>query len=402
MRIAVTGIGAITALGNSAEESWLALREGRSGLRMCEIPGYEKEVVAPLADRDFSAWIPKNEQRRMDDFMSMGVVSCVQAWQDAGLEEFDSTRVGMVSGSGIGGLQTVHYGSLRINEGKRLSPFTIPSILINLVAGYVTRMYGIRGIGYAVSSSCAAGSHAIGESARQISAGIADVMIACSSEAAITPIGIEGFDSLRALASCNDDGPESSSRPFDKDRSGFVMGEGAGAVVLENWDYAKKRGAHIYAELVGYGASSDAHHITAPDPEGSGAELAMRMALNESGMSPKDIGFVSAHATSTPLGDAAEVKAMNRVFADLPTMVTANKSFIGHALGAAGSIAFVMAILAIRDGAVPFIKNLESLDMDSHLDFVMGEARTADLHSAMINAFAFGGANTSLIIKKPY
>ena len=413
-RVVVTGCGVVTPLGVGTETVWKRLLEGQSGIRaiqnfdVSDLPAKIAGQVpcGETASGSFNAddWVPPKEQRKMDEFIVFALAAAAQAVDDSGwkpADPVDRERTGVMIGSGIGGLPGITEGALTVHEKgpRRLSPFFIPANLINLASGHVSIRYGFSGPNHAVVTACSTGAHAIGDAARIIMWDDADVMVAGGTEAAICRIGIAGFAAARALSTKFNDEPRRASRPWDRDRDGFVMGEGAGIVVLEEFEHAKKRGAKIYAEVVGYGMSGDAHHITAPAEDGGGAFRAMRNALNRAKLAPEQIDYVNAHGTSTPLGDEIELGAVKRLFGDAAykLSMSSTKSAIGHLLGAAGSVEAIFSILALRDGAVPPTLNLENPSPSCDIDLVPLEAKQRPVRYALSNSFGFGGTNASLI-----
>jgi 3-oxoacyl-[acyl-carrier-protein] synthase II len=415
-RVVITGLGLVTPLGTGVEYVWQQLTEGKSGIRA--IQNFDVSDLAskiggqpPLGDRSsggFNAddWMAPKEQRKVDRFIVYGMAAAQQAVEDSGWKPSDEEsleRTGVMIGSGIGGLETICEGAVTVHERgpRRLSPFFIPAALINLVSGQVSIKYGFRGPNHAPVTACSTGAHAIGDAARLIMLGDADVMVAGGAEAAVGRIGIAGFCASRALSTGYNDTPEEASRPWDKGRDGFVMGEGAGVVILEELEHAKARGAKIYAEVIGYGLSGDAHHITAPPEDGSGGFRAMRGALARSGKSPEDIDYINAHGTSTPLGDVIEVGAVKRLFGEAVKSVSmsSTKSAIGHLLGAAGAVEAIFCTLAIRDGVVPPTLNLQDPAPEADgVDLVPHQARERKVRVALSNSFGFGGTNASLVL----
>ena len=413
-RVVVTGCGVVTPLGVGTETVWKRLLEGQSGVRaiqnfdVSDLPAKIAGQVprGETASGSFNAddWVPPKEQRKMDEFIVFALAAAAQAVEDSGWKPADPEereRTGVMIGSGIGGLPGITEGALTVHEKgpRRLSPFFIPANLINLASGHVSIRYGFSGPNHAVVTACSTGAHAIGDAARIIMWDDADVMIAGGTEAAICRIGIAGFAAARALSTKFNDEPQRASRPWDQQRDGFVMGEGAGIVVLEELEHAKKRGAKIYAEVVGYGMSGDAHHITAPAEDGSGAFRAMRNALTRAKLTPDQIDYVNAHGTSTPLGDEIEHGAVKRLFGEsaYKLSMSSTKSAIGHLLGAAGSVEAIFSILALRDGVVPPTLNLENPSPSCDIDLVPLKAKQRPVRYALSNSFGFGGTNASLI-----
>ena len=415
-RVVITGLGLVTPLACGVEETWARLIAGQSGASLitkfrtddlatkiaCQVPRGDG------ADGTFNPdqWVDAKEQRRMDDFIIYGLAAAKQAVSDAGWEaksEEDKERTGVLIGSGIGGLTGIEEASILVHEKgpRRLSPFFIPGRLINLVSGYVSIAHQFKGPNHAVVTACATGAHAIGDAARLIALDDADVMIAGGTESAVCRLGIAGFNACRALSTAYNDNPAKASRPYDKDRDGFVMGEGAGIVVLEELEHAKARGARIYGEVTGYGLSGDAYHITAPSEDGDGGYRAMQMAVKRAGVSPSDIDYVNAHGTST-MADGIEAGAVERLLGNAAskTAMSSTKSSIGHLLGAAGAVEAIFCLLAMRDGIVPPTINLENPDVVTALDLVPLRAKAREVNVAMSNSFGFGGTNAALILTK--
>jgi len=414
-RVVVTGLGLVTPLACGVEETWSRLLAGQSGARPitkfkvddlparigCSVP------LGDGTDGTFNAdqWVEPKEQRRVDDFIIFGLAAAQQAVTDSGFmprDEEERCRTGVLIGSGIGGLQGIEAAAILVHEKgpRKLSPFFIPGRLINLVSGYASIRFGYKGPNHAVVTACATGAHAIGDAARLIALDDADVMLAGGAEAAITRLGMAGFAACRALSTAFNETPEKASRPYDKDRDGFVMGEGAGMVMLEEYEHAKARGAKIYAEVTGYGLSGDAYHITAPAEDGDGGFRAMKMALKRAGLSVSDIDYVNAHGTSTPLGDEIELRAVERAFGNATSSMSmsSTKSSIGHLLGAAGAVEAIFGILAIRDQIVPPTLNLDNPSVETSIDLVPHTAKTRPVHAVLSNSFGFGGTNASLIL----
>ncbi|MAO54700.1 MAG: beta-ketoacyl-[acyl-carrier-protein] synthase II [Rhodospirillaceae bacterium] len=416
-RVVVTGLGIVNSLGSGVETNWSRLLNGQSGIRRLE--GFDEyDLPAKIggtvptgdgSDGTFNAedWVPTKDQRRMDSFIIYGMAAAIQAIEDSGWKpdaDEDRWKTGVLIGSGIGGLPEISSGAITVHEGRarRLSPFFIPASLINLVSGHVSIRYGFKGPNHAVVTACSTGAHAIGDAARIIMWEDADVMVAGGAEAAICPLGVAGFCSARALSTGFNDTPEKASRPWDKDRDGFVMGDGAGVVVLEELEHAKKRGAKIYAEVVGYGMSGDAHHITAPAEDGDGAYRCMSAALKRAGLNPEDIDYVNAHGTSTPLGDEIELGAVKRVFGDAikDISMSSTKSAVGHLLGAAGAVEAIYSILAMNNSIIPPTLNLDNpSDACQGVDLVPHQPKERKIRAALSNSFGFGGTNASLVFK---
>ena len=421
-RVVITGIGLVTPLAADSALTWSRLIEGRSGagpithFKVDDLPARIGCLVPRVDGRggggpdiagsfDPDKTLSQKEQRRVDDFILYGIAAADQALADSGWtpeNEEARTRAGVMVGAGIGGLDAIERTALLLaKEGPRkVSPFFIPSALINLASGQISIRHGLKGPNHSVVTACATGAHAIGDAARLIMLDDADVMVAGGAEAAICRLGMAGFAAARALSTDFNDTPEKASRPYDKDRDGFVMGEGAGVVVLEEYEHAKARGAKIYAEVKGYGLSGDAHHITAPAEDGDGGFRAMQAALKRSGLSPADIDYVNAHGTSTPLGDEIELRAIERLFggAAKNLSMSSTKSAIGHLLGAAGAVEAIFCALAIRDGIVPPTLNLDNPSVESAIDLTPRVAKKKTIRSAMSNSFGFGGTNAALIL----
>ncbi|MFC0139250.1 beta-ketoacyl-ACP synthase II [Erwinia mallotivora] len=408
-RVVVTGLGMLSPVGNTVESTWNALVAGQSGISLIDhfdTSAYATRFAGLVKDFNCEEFISRKDQRKMDAFIQYGIVAGIQAMQDSGLvvTEENASRIGAAIGSGIGGLGLIEDNhSALLNGGPRkMSPFFVPSTIVNMIAGHLTIMFGMRGPSIAISTACTTGVHNIGQAARMIAYNDADVMLAGGAEKGSTPLGIGGFGAARALSTRNDD-PQAASRPWDKDRDGFVLGDGAGIVVLEEYEHAKKRGAKIYAELVGFGMSSDAWHMTSPPENGAGAALAMENALKDAQLSPEQIGYVNAHGTSTPAGDKAEAQAVKSVFGASADriMVSSTKSMIGHLLGAAGAVESIFSILSLRDQVIPPTINLDNPDEGCDLDFVPHTARqVTGMEYTLCNSFGFGGTNGSLIFRK--
>ena len=423
-RVVVTGIGLLTPLGQGTELTWKRILEGKSGAGnitafdvsdyackvACEVPRVDgRGGGGPDIEGSFDpdqTMSPK-DRRRVDDFILYGVAAADEAVRDSGWQPEDDEgreRTGVIIGSGIGGLGTIAATAVELHEKgpRRVSPFFIPSALINLISGQVSIRYGFKGPNHAVVTACATGAHAIGDAARLIKYGDADVMIAGGAEASVVPVGIAGFIACRAMSTNFNDTPEKASRPYDKDRDGFVMGEGAGILVLEELEHAKARGAKIYAEVIGYGLAGDAYHITAPAEDGSGGFRAMQAALKDAGMSMADVDYINAHGTSTPLGDEIELGAVERLLGNAAGKATmsSTKSATGHLLGAAGAIEGAFACLAIRDQIAPPTINLDNPSVETQIDLVPHKAKPMEINVALSNSFGFGGTNASVIFKK--
>ena len=404
-RVVVTGLGIVCPVGNNAPKAWGNILEGQSGIgtitRFDATP-FASHIAGEVKDFDITTIIPAKDARRMDTFIHYGLAAGIEALEDAGFSKSpdNAERIGVNIGSGIGGLPLIEDTGKILGEGgpRKISPFFIPGAIINMVAGNLSIMYGLKGPSLAMVTACTTATHCIGDSARLIEYGDVDVMVAGGAESCISPLGVGGFSAARALSTRNDD-PLTASRPWDKGRDGFVLGEGAGVLVLEELEHAKRRGAKIYCELSGYGMSADAHHITAPSEDGEGAARCMTNALKNGGIDPHTIDYINAHGTSTPLGDIAETVAIKRMFGDHAhdLAVSSTKSSIGHLLGAAGGAEAVFAVLAIRDQIAPPTINLNDPDPECDLDYVPNEARKMIIRSAISNSFGFGGTNGSLV-----
>ncbi|WP_371059369.1 beta-ketoacyl-ACP synthase II [Rhodosalinus sp. 5P4] len=414
-RVVVTGLGLVTPLGCGVETTWRRLLEGRSGAGTiskfdashlattyaCEVP------YGDGSDGSFNPddWVAPKERRKIDEFIVFGLAAAQQAVEDAGWttpSEAEKLRTGVMIGSGIGGLNSIAETAYLIRDkgARRVSPFFIPGSLINLISGQVSIRYGFKGPNHAVVTACSTGAHAIGDAARLIRDGDADIMVAGGAEAAISEIGIAGFNACKALSTKRGDAPETASRPYDADRDGFVMGEGAGIVVLEDYEHAKARGARIYAEVIGYGLSGDAYHITAPSEDGDGAERCMRAALDKAGLAPSDIDYINAHGTST-MADVIELGAVERMMGNAASKVTmsSTKSMTGHLLGAAGAIEAIFSILAIRDQVAPPTINLDDPAVETAVDLAPNAKREREINVALSNSFGFGGTNASVLFR---
>jgi 3-oxoacyl-[acyl-carrier-protein] synthase II len=407
-RIVVTGLGALTPVGNTAEQLWASLIEARSGIgpiTKFDATGYPTTIAGEVRNFDPLAYVDKKDARRLDPYLQYAIAASQMAVNDAGLDpaKVDSERFGVMIGSGIGGITTLLEGeTVRASKGfDRVSPFVIPLLIVNMAPGLVSMRFGAKGPNSSVVTACATGNHAIGDASRIIERGDADIMIAGGAEAIIVPLTIAGFCSMKAMSTRNDD-PTRASRPFDANRDGFVCGEGAGILVLESLEHAVQRDARIYAEVIGYGMTSDAHHMTAPDPNGDGAARAMALALKDAKLSPGDVGYINAHGTSTPYNDKFETIAIKRVFGDhakrLP--VSSTKSMTGHLLGAAGGVEAIATTLALHHGILPPTINYDTPDPECDLDYVPNQARKVDVEVALSNAFGFGGTNATLAFRK--
>ena len=406
-RVVVTGLGMVTPLGIGVNNNWDAVRAGKSGIgpiTKFDVSDFPSQIAGEVTDFKSEDFMDKQQVRRFDIFVHYAVASARMAMEDSGLK-IDSTnghRVGCVMGSGLGGLNMLeYYHKVLLEKGpSRISPFFIPGMIANMAPGQIAIEFGAKGPNLSVETACAASNHAVGESFRLIREGIADAMLTGGSEAVVTPLALGGFCSMRALSTRNDE-PERASRPFDLDRDGFVMGEGAGILILEELDHALERDAHIYAEVVGYGMSADAYHITAPEPDGEGASSCMSMAIDNAGMKPEEIDYINAHGTSTKLNDLSENKAIKDVFGEhaYKLAISSTKSMTGHLLGGDGGVEGIFTALAIKHGMIPPTINYETLDPECDLDYVPNVAREAKIRAAMSNSFGFGGTNASLIFK---
>lgn len=412
-RVVVTGLGVVSPIGNTIQEFWKHLLEGKSGVKRlsCFDPThYTSKIAAEVRNFDPSHFLSPKDMKRMDRFVQFAVVSSKIAVADSGLnlDREDRDRIGVLIGSGIGGLHTVeaeHGQYLRLGPEKgpdRISPFLIPMLIVNMGAGQVSITLGLKGPNSAVATACATGNHAIGDAFRIIQRGDADAMVCGGSEAAITYMGFGGFCALKALSTAYNDRPEKASRPFDKNRDGFVIGEGAGIVLLEEAERAKKRGAKIYCEMAGYGMSGDAYHMTAPEPNGDGGVRCMAASLKDAGVKPEDVDYINAHGTSTLYNDKIETLAIKKVFGAhaRKLAVSSTKSVTGHMLGAAGGIELIASALAIKEGIVPPTINYETPDPDCDLDYVPNKPRETKVNVAMSNALGFGGHNATLVVRK--
>jgi 3-oxoacyl-[acyl-carrier-protein] synthase II len=402
----ITGLGIVSPVGNDVDTAWDNVINGRSGIGRItrfDPADFNSHIAGEVKEFDVTAYIPAKEARQMDTFIHYGIAAGVQAWRDSGIEvtEENAERLGVIVGSGIGGLQRIEQTQKEYLErgARRISPFFVPASLINLVSGQLSIMLGLKGPSYAVVSACTTGLHSIGDAGRLIEYGDADVMMAGGTEATVSPLGIGGFAAMRALSTRNDD-PTTASRPWDVDRDGFVLGEGAGVLVLEEYEHAKRRGAKIYGELAGYGLSSDAFHITAPDRDGP--RRGIEMALRNGGFRPEDISYVNAHGTSTPLGDRNETEALKLAFGDhaKKLVVNSTKSMTGHLLGAAGGVEAVFTTLAVHHQISPPTINIFNQDPECDLDYCANSARDMHIEVALSNSFGFGGTNGSMAVKR--
>ncbi len=412
-RVVITGMGIVSPVGTGLEYAWKNVVAGKSGVK--KIDSFE---VADLASQiagipqvgtepgqyNPDAVVEPREQRKLDKYALYGIVAADEAIKDAGLDKYegDKNRIGVAIGSGIGGFNTIYENCIELHEGgpRRVSPFFIPKGIINMAAGNISIKYGLKGPNISVVTACATGAHSIGEAMRMIKYGDADIMVCGGTEGAVSRISLAGFSAMRALSTRNDE-PEAASRPWDKNRDGFIMAEGAGVLVLEEYEHAVARGAKIYAEVAGYGMSGDAYHITAPAPNGEGGKRAMIAALNDAGLKPADVDYINAHGTSTGLGDVGELAAVQELFGDMPVSMSSTKSVTGHLLGAAGAVEAIFCALAIRDGVVPPTINLdEPEDAVGNFDLVPHKAKERKVDVAISNSFGFGGTNASIVLKK--
>ena len=407
-RVVVTGLGIVSPLGLNLKESWENIIAGANGVAPIteyDASGFPVRIAATVKNFDASHVIPVKDQKKMDIFIHYGLVAADEALQDSGIEVTDENadRIGVAIGSGIGGLPMIEASHIKMLDGgpRKVSPFFVPGSIINMISGNFSIMHGLKGPNIALVTACSTGTHSIGQAARMIAYGDADVMIAGGSEKASSPLGMNGFAAARALSTRNDD-PAHASRPWDRDRDGFVLGDGAGVVVLEEYEMARARGATIYAEVAGFGLNSDAHHMTQPVSDGSGAARCMKNALADAGMNPEDVDYINAHGTSTPAGDIAETNAIKATFgaAASKVAVSSTKSMIGHLLGAAGGVEAVFSIMAIRDQVAPPTINLEHPGEGCDLDYVPNNARQMKIDVTLSNSFGFGGTNGTLVFKK--
>ena len=404
-RVVVTGLGILSPLGNDLASTWDGIVNGRSGIgpiTQIDASGFATRIAGEVKGFDPAAWVPAKDIKKMDTFILYGVAATQMALKDAGLEitEANAERIGAIVGSGIGGIHGIEEQSIRLHEGgpRKVSPFYVPSTIINMLPGQITLITGIKGPSFSAVSACASSNHSIGTAMRMIQYGDADAMIAGGAERGITNTSVGGFCAMKAMTTRNDD-PTRASRPWDRDRDGFVIGDGAGILILEEYEFAKARGARIYCELVGSGASSDAFHMTAPSEDGEGPARCMAAALRDAGLEPSQVGYLNAHGTSTPLGDLAETQAIKRAFGDhaKSMMVSSTKSMTGHLLGAAGGVEAVFSVMALHTGIVPPTINLDEPGEGCDLDYVPNVARAHRLEYVMSNGFGFGGTNGTLI-----
>ena len=407
-RVVVTGLGIVSPVGSTLASAWENICAGRSGIRPVtayDVSQFSVKFAGTAKGFDVTQYLGPKELKKMDTFIHYGVAASIDAMRDSGLEvtEENCERIGVAIGAGIGGLEGIekNHKALLERGPRKISPFFVPSSIINMISGNLSIIMGLKGPNMATATACTTGTHNVGESARKIAYGDADVMIAGGAEMASTPLGLAGFAAARALSTRNDS-PETASRPWDKDRDGFVLGDGAGILVLEEYEHAKQRGAEIYCELVGFGMSGDAYHMTQPSKGGEGAARCMRNALQDAGLNPEDVDYVNAHGTSTPVGDVAETMAIHKAFGAHAShlAVSSTKSMTGHLLGAAGGIEAIFSVLSMRDSVIPPTINLDNQDSDCDLDYVPNVARQATVNVAMSNSFGFGGTNGTLIFKK--
>lgn len=407
-RVVITGIGLVTPVGMGVDETWSALLEGKPGaapITLFDAAEFATTFACEVKDFDPTPWVDKRLAKTIDRFSQFALVAADLARQDAALEfgEDEAERVGVFVGAGLGGVKTIEEThSVLVNRGpKRMSPYFVPAIIVNIAPGHISIRYNAKGPNLSQVSACSSGAHAIGDAYRCIERGDADVMFAGGAEAAVTPLGLGGFNAAKALSRRNDN-PQGASRPFDAERDGFVMGEGAGLVILEELGRAKARGARIYAEVVGYGLNGDAHHITAPSPEGEGAQRCMRMALRSAGLNPEDVDYINAHGTSTRFNDAIETLAIKGVFGDhaRKLAISSTKSMTGHLLGAAGGVETAITALTVAKGRIPPTINYETPDPECDLDYVPNTAREQPVRVALSNSFGFGGTNACLILRR--
>jgi 3-oxoacyl-[acyl-carrier-protein] synthase II len=407
-RVVITGLGLVSPVGNTVADGWNNVRDGVSGIGSIEhmdVAAYTTQFAGTIRNFDLGQYLEPKEARKCDQFMHYGIAASMQAMQDAGLtiKEADAHRYGVAMGSGIGGVSTIETNHNKWLEGgpRKISPFFVPGTIINMISGHVSIKYGLTGPNLAVVTACTTSTHCIGLAARLIQSGDADFMLAGGAEYATTPLGLGGFCAARALSTRNDD-PKGASRPWDRDRDGFVLSDGAGCVAIEEYEHAKARGARIYAEFAGFGMSADAHHITAPAENGQGAYQCMLNAMRDAGLNPGDIGYINAHGTSTPLGDVAETVAIKRAFDGFAktVAVSSTKSTTGHMIGAAGAAEAIFTILALHHQVIPPTINLENPDPACDLDYTPKVARSVKLEAALSNSFGFGGTNGTVVFKR--
>jgi len=405
-RVVVTGLGAITPIGNTVEEFWNGIKEGKCGIdkiTLFDTTNHKVSLAAEVKNFNAEEIFGKKEAKKLDRYTQFAIVAAKEAMKDSGLEntEYDAKRFGVIVSSGVGGLETMESAchTLREKGADRVSPFVIPMMIGNMAAGNVSIAVGAKGYSSSVVTACAGGTHAIGDAYRMIKHGYQDIMLCGGTEASIVPVGVAGFANLKALNTSTD--PKRASIPFDKERAGFVMGEGAGLIILESLEHAKARGAKIYAELIGYGVSSDAYHITSPCPDGNGGARAMQAAIDEAGVKPEQVNYINAHGTSTPINDRCETMAIKTVFgADTKVMVSSTKGNTAHLLGAAGGVEAIACIKAIEDKFVPPTINYQMIDEECDLDIVPNKGRNVEIEYAMSNSLGFGGHNSTILFKK--
>ncbi len=413
-RVVVTGLGAVTPVGNTPEETWKNLIAGKSGaapIQSFDSSKFKTHFACEVKDLNINDYLDRKEARKLDRYTQLAMISAIQGVKDAGidLEKVDRNRIGVVYGVGIGGIKTfedeVMYYAQHQEDGPKFSPFFIPKMISDIAAGHISILFGFHGPNYATTSACASSTHALADAFNLIRLGKANIIVAGGAEAAVCSCGVGGFNAMHALSTRNDD-PQGASRPFSKSRDGFVMAEGAGCLILEELEHAKARGAKIYAEIVGEGATGDAHHITASHPEGLGARLVMEEAMRDAGLTPEDIDYINAHGTSTPVGDISEVKAIKEVFGDAAYKlnISSTKSMTGHLLGAAGAIEAMVTVLAVRDDIIPPTINHAEDDKDEEIDyrlnFTFNTAQKREVRAALSNTFGFGGHNACVVFKK--
>ena len=406
-RVVVTGMGIISPIGNTLAAAWDSIQAGRCGIGPIthfDASAYATRIAGEVRDFDAKSFLPPKDAKKMDTFIHYGLAASFQAMDDAGLEvtQENAERIGAIIGAGIGGVRGIEDTAIALHEGgpRKVSPFYVPSTIINMLPGQLTIMKGLKGPNFSAVSACATSNHSIGMAMRMIQYGDADVMVAGGAEHGATPTSVAGFCSMKAMSTRNDE-PLRASRPWDKDRDGFVLGDGAGILILEEYEFAKARGARIYCELAGFGASSDAYHMTAPSENGEGPARCMRMALKDAGVNPDQVGYLNAHGTSTPLGDLAETLAVKRAFGDhaYETMVSSTKSMTGHLLGAAGGVEAIFTVMALHTGVIPPTINLDAPGEGCDLDYVPNVARQAKVDVAVSNGFGFGGTNGTLVFR---
>jgi len=407
-RVVVTGMGIVSPIGNTLAAAWDSIQAGRCGIGPIthfDPAAYATRIAGEVRDFDAKSFLPPKDVKKMDTFIHYGLAACFQAMDDAGLEvtEQNAERIGAIVGAGIGGVRGIEDTAVALHEGgpRKVSPFYVPSTIINMLPGHLTIMKGIKGPNFSAVSACATSNHSIGMAMRMIQYGDADIMIAGGAEHGTTPTSVGGFCSMKAMSTRNDE-PLRASRPWDKDRDGFVLGDGAGILVLEEYESAKARGARIYCELAGFGATSDAFHMTAPSENGEGPSRCMKLAMKDAGVNPEQVGYLNAHGTSTPLGDLAETHAVKRAFGDhaYKTMVSSTKSMTGHLLGAAGGVEAIFTVMALHTGVIPPTINLDEAGEGCDLDYVPNVARQAKVDVAVSNGFGFGGTNGTLVFRK--